>query len=49
LIKKNKLGEWAKGKLLGLIMIAQQVAVGAKVGFEFLKLIYTGARIEALF
>ncbi len=45
----NKLGEWAKGKLLGLIIIAQQAAVGAKVGFEFLKLIYGGERNEVFF
>ena len=40
------LDEWAKGKPLGLVIIAQQLAVGAEPCFEFLKLIKSGDRIE---
>jgi hypothetical protein len=42
--KMNKLGEWATGKPLGLIIIAQQAAAGAEACFEFLKLIKAGER-----
>jgi len=46
--KMNKLGEWAMGKPLGSVIIAQQAAVGAEARFEILKLIKTGERIEVL-
>lgn len=42
----DKLNEWAMGKPLGLVIIAQQAAVGAEARFEILKLIKTGERIE---
>jgi hypothetical protein len=45
--KMRKLNEWAKDKPLGLVMIAQQFAVGAEPCFQFLKLIKSGDRIEA--
>jgi hypothetical protein len=44
----NKLAEWAKGKPLGLVIIAQQAAVGAESCFEFLKSIKAGEKIEVL-
>jgi hypothetical protein len=46
--KMNKLAEWAKGKPLGLVIIAQQAAVGAESCFEFLKSIKAGEKIEVL-
>jgi hypothetical protein len=42
------LNEWAKGKPLDLVMIAQQFAVSAEACFVFLKMIKSGDRIEAL-
>jgi hypothetical protein len=33
----NKLGEWAKGKPLGLVIFAQQAAVGVEPLFKWLK------------
>ena len=33
----NKLGEWAKCKPLGLVIIAQQAAVGAEALVKWLK------------
>ncbi len=33
----TKLGEWAKGKPLGLVIFAQQAAVGAEPLFKWLK------------
>jgi hypothetical protein len=44
--KVNKLGEWAKGKPWGLVIIAQQAAVGVEADFEFLKLTKAGQRKE---
>lgn len=44
--KVETLGEWAMGKPLGSVIIAQQAAGGAEACFEFLKLIKTGERIE---
>jgi hypothetical protein len=41
------LNKWAKGKPLGLVMIAEQLAVGAEQCFQLLKLIKSGDRIEA--
>jgi hypothetical protein len=38
----NKLDKWAMGKPLGLVIIAQQMAVGAEACFEILKLIKAG-------
>jgi hypothetical protein len=38
LIMRKSINEWAKGKPLGLVMIAQQFAGGAEPCFEFLKL-----------
>ena len=35
--KMQKLNEWAKGKPLGLVMVAQQFTVGAEPCFQFLK------------
>jgi hypothetical protein len=35
--KMNKLGEWAKGKPLGLVICAQQAAVGAEPLHKWLK------------
>jgi len=43
----GQLTEWAKGKPLGLVMMAQQFTVGAEPCFQFLKLIKSGDRIEA--
>ena len=34
--KMKQLNNWAKGKPLGLVMIAQQLAVGAEPCFQFL-------------
>ncbi len=42
------LNQWAKGKPLGLVMMAEQLAVGAEACFEFLRLIKAGEKIEAL-
>ena len=42
------LKEWVKGKPLGLVMIAQQLAISAKSCIEFLKLVKAGEWIEAL-
>jgi hypothetical protein len=42
------LNEWAKGKPLGLVIMAQQFAVSAEPCFEFLEMIKSGDRIEAL-
>ena len=36
--KMSGLNEWAKGKPVGLVIMAQQFAVGAEACFEFLKL-----------
>lgn len=44
----NKLIEWGVGKPVGLVIIAQQLAVSAESCFEFLKLIKAGEKIEAL-
>ena len=44
----SKLADWAKGKPPGLVMIAQQFAIGAEACFEFLKLVKAEERIEAL-
>ena len=33
----NKLGKWAKGKPLGLVIVAQQATVGAEPLFKWLK------------
>jgi hypothetical protein len=35
--KMNKLGEWAKSKPLGLVIIAQQAAVGVEALVKWLK------------
>jgi len=35
--KMNKLGEWAIGKTLGLVIIAQQAGVGAESLAKWLK------------
>jgi hypothetical protein len=35
--KMNKLGEWAKGKPLGLVIFALQAAVGAEPLLKWLK------------
>jgi hypothetical protein len=35
--KMNKLGEWAKGKPLGLVIFAQQAAVGTEPLLKWLK------------
>ena len=43
----HELNEWAKGKPEILVIIAQQLAVGAEACFQFLKLIKSGDRIEA--
>jgi hypothetical protein len=42
------LNQWAKGKPLGLVMAAQQLAISAEECFEYLKLIKSGEKIEAL-
>ena len=42
----TKLGKWAKGKPLGLVMIAQQFAISAEPCFEFLRLVKAGERVE---
>jgi hypothetical protein len=44
--KMNKLGEWARGKLLGLVIISQQATVGVESCFEFLQLVKARERIE---
>lgn len=41
------LNQWGKGKPLGLIIMAQQLAVSTKACFEFLRLIKSGEKIEA--
>lgn len=46
--KIDEIKKWAKGKPLGLVMIAQQSAVGAEPCFQFLKLVKAGERIEVL-
>ena len=43
----RKLNEWAKGKPQGLVIMAQQFAVGAEPCFEFLKKIKSGDKTEA--
>jgi hypothetical protein len=40
----DALNKWAKGKPLGLVMMAEQLAVGAEACFEYLKLIKAGER-----
>jgi hypothetical protein len=47
--KMKKLGEWAKGKPLGLVIIGQQAAVSVEACFKFLKLIKVRERKVALF
>ena len=42
----RKLNEWAKGKPVGLVIMAQQLAIGAELCFELLKKIKAGDRIE---
>jgi hypothetical protein len=42
------LAQWAKGKPLGLVVVAQQLAISAEECFEYLKLIKSGEKIEAL-
>jgi len=44
----EKLKKWANGKPVGLVIIAQQLAVGAEACFEILRLIKAGEKIEAL-
>ena len=44
----NHLKEWAKGKPLGLVMVAQQFAISAEACFEFLRLIKAGEKINVL-
>jgi hypothetical protein len=44
----NKLKEWAKGKPVGLVIIAQQLAIGTEACFKVLKLIKAGERSEAI-
>jgi hypothetical protein len=39
LILHESINEWAKGKPLGLVMIAQQFALGAQGYSEFFKLV----------
>ena len=41
----HNFGRWAKGKPVRLVIMAQQLAVGAEPCFEFLKLIKPGERI----
>jgi len=43
----NELGKWAMVKPLGLVMVAQQLAISAEACFEVLKLVKAGERIEA--
>jgi hypothetical protein len=45
--KMSGLNEWAKWRTVGLVIMAQQLAVGAESCFEFLRLIKSGDRIEA--
>jgi hypothetical protein len=40
------LNEWGKGKVLGLVIMAQQLAVSVEPFFEFLKLIKSGDRVK---
>lgn len=40
------LQKWAKGKPLGLVMVAQQFAIGAEPCFEFFRLVKAGEQIE---
>jgi hypothetical protein len=42
------LNKWAKGKPLGLVMMAEQFAVSVGACFEFLRLIKAGEKIEAV-
>jgi len=42
------LKEWARGKPLGLAIVGQQLAVSTEGCFEFLRLIKSGEKIEAL-
>ena len=44
----DKLKEWAKGKPIGLVIMAQQLAVGTGACFEFLRLIKAGEKIGVL-
>ena len=41
----NKVGEWAKGKPLGLVIIAQQAAIGAEFLSNWLKSIKVEERL----
>lgn len=45
--KMNKLGEWAKGKPLGLVIIAQQAAVGVEALSKWLKSTLRLSRLRA--
>jgi hypothetical protein len=45
--KMNKLGEWAKGKPLGLVIIAQQAAVGVEALSKWLKSTFRLPRLKA--
>lgn len=40
--KMQQLDKWGQGKRVGLVMIAQQFAIGAEACFEVLKLIKKG-------
>jgi hypothetical protein len=42
-----ELTKWGKGKPLGLVIVAEQLAISAEPCFQFLKLIKSGDRIEA--
>jgi hypothetical protein len=42
------LNRWAKGKHLGLVMIAQRLAISGEGCFEFLRLIKSGEKIGLL-
>jgi hypothetical protein len=44
----NKLKKWGNGKPQLLVMVAQQLGVGAEACFEFLRMIKVGEKIEAL-
>jgi len=46
--KMDRLGVWAKGRPLGLVMIAQQAAVGAEGCFEFVKLTMAGENVRTV-
>ena len=43
------LNEWAKRKPLGLVRVAQQLAVSVEACFEFLKMIKSGEKKMELF